>query len=60
VGLIAALSQKFGLGINFGYGIGQISWPLYIIVPGLIILAMSLSSKNANVAIRSQRSLLYN
>lgn len=51
VGLIAALSQKFGLDIGFGYGIGQISWPLFIIVPGLVILVMSLKSKNSNVAI---------
>lgn len=49
LGLIAALSQKFDLGINFGFG--QIPWPLFIIVPGLIILTMSLSSRNDNVAI---------
>lgn len=49
LGLLAALSQKIDLGINFGFG--QISWPLFIIVPGLIILTMSLSSRNDNVAI---------
>lgn len=47
-GLIAAISQK--LGIGFGFGIGQISWPLFVIVPGLILLVMSLSSKSGNSA----------
>jgi peptidoglycan/LPS O-acetylase OafA/YrhL len=51
-GLIAALSQKIGFGIGLGFlGIDQISWPLFIIVPGLILLMMSLSSKNGNTAI---------